>query len=447
MDEKNYLEQLAAFLSRVTTADLPHDVVEKSKDCILDVVECVYGANPDDSRIVGARNSISLLSAGSSLWGTSARAAAADAAFYNALCASVSYRNDLERKSGTHAGAVVTAAAVSAAETYGVGPADTLAGVVCGYEAMARLGRVLQTAGLPHALRISALTAAFGAAAAVSRTLSFPERQFVSALSFACHSASGNNQWGIDGTGEDVFQAGWGARNGYQAAMLAMGGAEGTANALEGPAGFLEGVGARSFAPLLAEDLGKTYYIRNVEFKPVEGCLMVQTPAQAAAKLAQKTPLSAGEIMSVQIYVSKQAKDQPGCDSLRVHNVVQAKMNIRYATAAALIRRSCEGIPWYPPFDEGALRLMERCSLEEASHFTAVFPQTIPAKVVVRTASSDALMIEQPDFQGLTRDELAARFQKTVSARRSACAAEEIRKAIDGWLSAASVAEIINTWR
>lgn len=447
MEENTILQRLAAFLTQVDLENLPENVVEKSKECLLDVMECVYGANPDDQRIVGAGKSISLLPTGSTLWASDRRAAPADAAFYNAVCASVSYRNDLDREGGTHSGAVVAAAAVSAAEAYHADPANTLAGVICGYEAMARLGRVLQSAGLPHALRISALTAAFGAAAAVSRTLSFTERQTVSALSFACHSASGNNQWGIDGTGEDVFQAGWGARNGYQAAMLALGGAVGTPWVLEGPAGLLEGLGARRFAPLLTEDLGKAYCVQRVEFKPVEGCLMVQTPAQAAAELARRERLPFQDITSLQIQVSRQALDQPGCDAAAISNAVQAKMNIRYAATAALVRCSCEGISWYPPFDREALDLMIRCSLVENAAFTKGFPRHISAFLAVTTKDGRRFTAELPDFRGLSTEELTARFQKTVTARRSAYTADEIRRSIDNWLSAERIEDITKTWR
>ena len=421
------LERFAGFFAKLSLSDIPLPVRQKAAHCLLDVLECCACA-PADHRLAGALASVrpEARAQGAAAWGEAYALPPGDAAFLNAVRGSLSYRNDLHRRSASHAGAVVCAAALAAAEGTGASPRRVLLGIIAGYDAMLRLGEVLLEAGLPKGYRSSALTAPFGAALAVAVTLGLNTRQITSAASFACHSAAGNNQWAAAGTGEDVFHAGWGARNGLQAAFLAAGGALGCADGLEGENGLLTCLNAHAGLPLLCQDLGTRWLLSEVEFKPMEACLMLQAPCQAAQMLAREPDLTPEAISGIEIRVCAQAKKQPGCDARSVETCVQAKMSLRYGVAGVFSGQT----DWAAP-TAMTKRLMERSTVRVNDLYTKRFPQETPA--LVRVTTPDAVWErEVPDFVPLTTEELEARFFVSCGRWLGSDAAAALHRAVLG---------------
>ncbi len=412
MQEMSILEQMGAFYGGLSLENVPAEVIEKAKLCLLDVLECCQAA-PWDHRLKGALGSVRSYKTekGAAVWGEDFCLWAKEAAFVNALRGSLSYRNDLHRRSAVHGGAVVCAASIGTAEEYGVSPKQVLLGIVTGYDAMIRLGETLLRAGLPKGYRSSALCGAFGAAVAAGKTMGLPARKLAFAASFACHAAGGNNQWAAAGTGEDALQAGWGARAGIEAAELAGAGAMGCLESLEGEDGLLACLGAREEAFHMTEELGKRFCILEVEHKPIEACLMLQTPCQAAEKIRVRRDIHPREVEKVLLYVAGQAKRQPGCDSLQAENSVQAKMNLRYGVARTLYRRDT----WEKP-DEEMQSLMEKIQVIEEPAFTAQFPLKVPARVQI-WAGGRCFEEEAADFIPLAPEEVRERFAGTCKSQ------------------------------
>lgn len=416
------LERFAGFWTEAQLSDIPQPVIEKTKLCLLDVLECCARA-PKDHRWQGALGSMAVgrVLNGAAVWGEGFCLNAPDAAFVNAVRGSLSYRNDLHRKSACHAGAIVCAAALAVAEQYGASTERALLGMLTGYESMLRLGEILAQAGLPKGWRSSAVCAPFGAAMAAAKTLGLSARQTVSAASFACHSAAGNNEWAEAGTGEDVFHAGWGARNGVSAALLASAGAVGCASGLEGENGLLACFGAGRNAAGLIEGLGAQYKVLEVEYKPMEACLMLQAPCQAARQIRQLAGFDAGRITSVQIAVAGQAKCQPGCDARIVGNAVQAKMSLRYGVAKELT-----GIAGWQATIAELQKVMDCTQVVEEAAFTRQFPLRTPARVTVVTAAG-TYQKEVSDFMPLTPKQVEERFLAACSGWLGSRNAEAVR--------------------
>lgn len=195
----NNLETLASFLHSLKLESLPEQTIRKAKLVILDVLECYYGADVSDSRIESANKFVKSSTGSTSLWGTKEKVESGHAAFYNALRASESYRNDLVRSVGIHAGAIAVSVAFAMAEEHEASGEDVICAVVAGYEAMGRIAKALK---LGPGWRTSAVAAVFASVAAACRCMKVDNNVFASALSFATHFSSGNNQWGADGTGK-----------------------------------------------------------------------------------------------------------------------------------------------------------------------------------------------------------------------------------------------------
>ena len=404
----NNLETLASFLHSLKLESLPEQTIRKAKLVILDVLECYYGADVSDSRIESANKFVKSSTGSTSLWGTKEKVESGHAAFYNALRASESYRNDLVRSVGIHAGAIAVSVALAMAEEHEASGEDVICAVVAGYEAMGRIAKALK---LGPGWRTSAVAAVFASVAAACRCMKVDNKIFASALSFATHFSSGNNQWGADGTGEDVFQAGWGAMNGIMLSRLAECGAEGTVNAIEGDAGLLACFNSTGNAHYLTDSLGTSFYIDDVEFKVIEGCIMVQSPGQ----LASKFDLDISRIKRIDVSVPQQALRQPGCDSLFINGTVSAKMNIRYVVAYSLIHKSCSEIKFNMPYENDVIDLMGRIRLKESPEATGLFPSRIPCDISVELLDGTLIHKRAEDFHSLSESELLDRLYATLS--------------------------------
>lgn len=262
------------------------------------------------------------------------------------------------------------------------------------------------------------------------------EREFASAASFACHRASGNNQWAAAGTGEDVFQAGWGARDGVEAAELAGAGAVGTLESLEGEDGLLTCLGARKEAWHMLENLGKRFCILEVEHKPIDACLMLQTPCQLTKKIREQNTILPRKVEKIFLYVAGQAKRQPGCDCLQVENCVQAKMNLRYGVAQTLYGRD----DWENP-DQEMQCLIENIQVLEDPAFTVQFPGKVPARVQI-WAGGDCFEGAAADFMPLSPEEVRGRFAETWGRGFGTERAEKIIHAVDSLENLTSMQEL-----
>ena len=409
---------LADYTAALRVDALPEAVLDKLKLCIRDALECCLSPMRDQ-RSDAAFSSISRSPAlPCTLFGTAEHASAADAAFYNTVKGALTSRNDSSRTAICHPGSILIPVTFAIAQQTGASGAAVLEALLAGYETMIRLGSALVAANINGSWRNTSLVAPFGAAFAAAKLLGLDARQIASAASFSCHFAGGVNEWAVAGTGEDVFQNGWGAHNGIFAAQLAAAGAVGCDSILEGKSGLLSALDALDTQKLLTEGLPDTFRILEVIHKPINSCFMVQGPAQTAQRLLQEagTPIAPAQIKSVEIDVAGQAKNCPGCDNNRsIGSLVQGIMSIQLGVASTLVRGSCDGINWAPPIDEAILQLMRRCHLREDPQMTAAFPQLQGARIRVQLQDGRCFAAHQPDALPLTPAKVHARFLSTAA--------------------------------
>ncbi len=424
-------KNLSGFFCSLVKRDIPESTWKGVNRSILDMIECVYSSERSDSRIQGIYRTIKTnRQAGCRLWGLGEFASMQDAALYNASCGAISYRNSLIRQSGTHPMEIVAASCIAAAEEHGLKWDSVVLGVICGVEIVNRLGMALQKAGLKPSFRNTAICAPIGAAVGVSKTLGLEPNHMANAIALASHFSFGTNQWGKSGTGEDVFQAGFGARNGLLCAVMAGNGAVGADVSLEGDAGLLACYGAQEHAHVLTDGLGDSWSIDCLEYKPIGACLMTQTPAQAITRLVGDCGIGIDDVKDVKIMVCAQALRQPGCDSLEVGNLIQAKMNIRYVVASILAGSRISEIRWAPPYDSDVMDLMRRIRLIEKPEYTMTFPGRVATTIVVSTLEGKILEIEMEDFKSLSADESMELFRKVVDSKNGCGSAEMIAESL-----------------
>ena len=189
-----------------------------------------------------------------------------------------------------HAGAVVVPAVLAVCERHHLGADRLLLGIAVGAELMCRLSLVAPKATHKAGFHPTAVFGALAAAGGVSAALGSAPAATTSALGIAGSMASGIIEYLAEGTSTKRMHAGWAAQSGIRAALMARGGFDGPRTVLEGDHGFYRAFApsvAPDFNPLL-RDLGRTWVMEQIAFKPYACGTMTQPFVDCAIELAEQ---------------------------------------------------------------------------------------------------------------------------------------------------------------
>lgn len=426
------LTALAGYAAGIDVARLPPDVVARAKTCIVDALAGCF-ALPRDRRVLAALavSAPRETPPAATVVGRAARTAPADAAFANAVASAAAETNDTFPATAVHPGIVVVPAVLAAAEAAGREGADAIAGVVAGYEAMARIARAVITPEVVKIWRSSGLTGPAAAAIGAARAAGLDAAAIADAAALGTHAAGGFNEWANAGTAEHVFHIGAAARTGVVSATLAEAGAGGAHSVLDGRAGLLAAFGASARAAGLAAGLGDGHEIRGVVHKPAPACFFAQTPAQVAATLAAS--IDRAEIASVAIGVGGPAARFPGCDNPGpMRSRQDASMSIHFAVASVLLRGAIRHANWEAFDDPATNALAARCSVVIDPDLDAAAPAKAGARIAIRLRDGSVREARAADLRSMTDAEVEARFLDLAGAvlgpARAASALAHVRR-------------------
>jgi 2-methylcitrate dehydratase PrpD len=407
------------------------DVIAKAKICLLDFLSCAFEArhHPWSRQAIGIARAVEN---GATIIGTSRLATPGDAAFANATLGHGLVREDMHAASICHHGVVIWPTLLALSERTPLSGATLLAAAIVGYETGAQIGRALFTADLARLYRPTGLVAPLGAALAGSRALGLTEDAATSALAIAANTSSGLNQWPHAGGSEMYFHPGFAARNAIAAIELAEAGALASETILEGEAGLFAAyrrqpapAGIRLFA-------GSQPEIMAVYNKPVPACNFAQTAAQAALRAARELR-QPDDIEAISIRIPEAAARYPGCDSKGPFgNALQAKMSIPFSVAAVLVRGAIEEANYAEIGDVRILNLVRRTDLQIDAGFTAAFPASQGAEVVVRLHNGNTIRQRLDDVIAATPQEIRARFRQAAAEAGGEKRARHLEELVDG---------------
>lgn len=412
-ENETILEQLAEFTAGIDCGRLPENVKRKIVLCIMDALECCLSGSAGDPRLGAVWRYVRQRGGGASAYARGRKLTCGDAVFYNTVAGAISSRNDISKSGSCHPGSIVVPVVLALAEENGNSGGQVMEAVLSGYETMIRLGIALRASAMPGAFRSTAVLAPFGAAFAAAKLLGLSREQTVSAASFACHSAGGLNNWVSEGTGEDVLQNGWGARNGLEAALLAATGLPAAKSALEDRDGLLAAFSATGQQSFITDELGEKWHILDVDFKPMSSCLKLMAPCQIARKLLREVT-DIRKIREIRIGVAEKTLHHAGTARVDVESQVQAIMSIPFGVANVLVFGDYRDIKWYPPYDERVLELTKRCRVEADPWLTGIFPAKRGARVALVMEEGGVAELLQEDVEGLEAADIEALFGSTM---------------------------------
>jgi 2-methylcitrate dehydratase PrpD len=283
-------KRMGEFVAAVDAGQLPPDVLEKARTCLLNSYGIALGCHATPYAPVARRAALAMdgeVAGGATLLGDGRRTSVAGAALANS--ALFHGRAQEDTCGAAHFGAIMVPLLSAMIEAHGYPVNRLIPALVAGYEAGGLLELAYSPRTTPAGLRASPLYGAIAAAAAAARLMARPAPQAAAALSNAAAFAGGTLQSFDDGTDEWRYQVGVAGRLGYVAAQLASAGSVSAPRAFEGRTGFVQAY-ARTVCDVeaLAARLGRDWSIHRVTFKPYPVCAFNQTPVTAALQLRER---------------------------------------------------------------------------------------------------------------------------------------------------------------
>ncbi|MGA2214985.1 MAG: MmgE/PrpD family protein [Bryobacteraceae bacterium] len=307
------MKRLSSYMTEASTAPLPPEALEKTKQHILDT----FAAMVSGADLAPGRFAINFARAHSAektatVVASDVVCGAIEAAFSNAMLAHSDETDDSHAPSESHPGASMVPAALAAGEQFNIDGARFLRAVALGYDIGTRVTMTIGIGAFQTSTHISthALSGTFGSAAAAGCAASLNEQQMRWLIDYASQQASGIKTWqrDTDHIQKAFLFAGMPARNGITAALLVQAGATGVDDVLSGPDNFLADYAPQAdpakLAASLTDTLGQRYEITRTNIKRWTVGSPIQAPLDALEAILKRRPFDADQVRTVTVRVA-----------------------------------------------------------------------------------------------------------------------------------------------
>jgi 2-methylcitrate dehydratase PrpD len=340
-------QRLARFALDLSHRQIPPEVIERAKDCILDTIAVsLYGATKPWSRSVIELIRDGGINGRSTVFGEGWKARAAQATLANGVMAHAFELDNVRQPgAGVHPGATAFLPALAVAEETNADGRALLGAFVAGCEVMSRIGVAAGNSLERRGFHAPGLTGPFGSAVAVGRLLGLNQRQMVNAMGIAGSYSGGLLEFSRSQDGAMVkrLHLGKAAEGGVTAALLASRGFAGPETVLEGKFGFCRTFSDSPKLSRLTHRLGQDFETLNICIKRCACHINAHAPIEALQRLREKIRFELDDIQEIVV---------AGIEKLVTHhaiydpkNVMAAQYSIPFCIALSL---------YFDPADPGS---------------------------------------------------------------------------------------------
>ncbi|KJK26361.1 2-methylcitrate dehydratase [Burkholderiaceae bacterium 16] len=423
--------QLCDFLARFTLADVPAEVVERTKDLFLDWIASAI-AGKDAPAVRKLQEFVAAMGpqqGPAEVLVDRRRTSPYFAALINGASSHVVEQDDVHNSSVLHPAAVVFPAVIAAAQAEGKNGADVLLASIAGYEAGIRIGEFM---GRSH-YRVFHTTGTVGtlaAAAAVAKLYGMDAEGINQALGSAGTQAAGLWEFLRDAADSKQLHTAKAAADGLMSAWIARAGFTGARRILEGPQGMAAGMSSDANPAALTDGLGKRWATAETSFKFFASCRHTHPAADALKDLMLREKLRADQIAGVTAHVHQGAIDVlgPVTDPKTIH---QAKFSM--GTVLGLV--AVHAHAGLGEFEDHALQdakvaaFRDKVEMVLDDEINAAYPRQWIGRVTVKTTDGRTLAgrVDVPKGDPgntLSRPELEAKALQLGAFRHGAGEAE-----------------------
>ena len=372
---------LAQYVTQINDDDFSAQARAIAVDAMLDCAGCMIAGSGEAIGSIVARTllSVSTDAGGVPLIGTKRAATPADSALYHGAIAHALDYDDTNHPAYAHPSAVIVPTALAVAALAGARGRDAVTAHILGVEVFGKLGRALNTEHYTRGWHATATFGSLAAAVVAGRLLRLSEDELVMAIGIAASAAGGLRA--NFGTMVKPLHAGYAARNGVVAALLAQAGFDASEAALDHRYGY-----CNVFNDGLTRDLdalrswGQPVEILTdygIALKPYPACGATHPGIEAAIALHHK--IAGRPIERVRAGVCKMAFAP--LIHIEANTPLEGKFSLHYCVAAALIDGRVDLATFTPErvADARIRALVPRISMELEPRFAddSEFPTTI----------------------------------------------------------------------
>lgn len=317
------------------------------------------------------------------------------AALINGISAHAVELDDGQRFGNVHPGAPIISSLLSVAEYRNLSISDLTIGILTGYECTLRLACSIQPGHKLKGFHATGPCCTIGGAMAIAAMCGYTKKQFKSALSAACTSASGILEMIEGDTQMMPYNSGKAASNAIVAASVGLSGFKCPDDALGGKRGFLNCFAEKPKLNILTDFNDQLYSTSNY-FKLYAACGHCHSGIDAALKLRSQNHFLVEEIDHIVVETYKLAIQ--GHDHNIIDGINSAKMSIPYSVAVALFKGSA-GINDYDEdsiTNRSILNLTSKITVRENEEITRLAPQKRIS--VVHVYTKDEHYLERVDY-------------------------------------------------
>jgi 2-methylcitrate dehydratase PrpD len=325
--------ELAKRASALAWRDLPEDLIERTKQCLLDwFAVTVPGAQEELTEILvreavedGARGPASLV-------GRKEKVLPSSAALINGAASHALDYDDVNFAMHGHPTVTVVPALLALGEQRKSSGRLFVESFVAGYETAGRIGLLVEPSHYARGFHATATVGSFSATAAAGRMLGLSEEQLAVAFGIAATQAAGLKS--NFGTMCKPLHAGTASEHGLRAARLAAKGFTARGDSLECDQGFAS---SQSDSFDVAKALGEPpagWHLRNNLFKYHAACYMTHAPIECAKEIRLKSNFPPERVKKIMLRIDAAADKV--CNIPNPTSGLEAKFSLRQTVAMAL---------------------------------------------------------------------------------------------------------------
>jgi 2-methylcitrate dehydratase PrpD len=331
-------QQLAEFVINTREGDVPAEVLDRSRDALVDTLGCALAGSLDEGSEIAQRWVIETgARAQAIVVGTRLASSPAEAAFANGLAAhALDYDDSLTTLRG-HPTAPMLGAGLAVGEAANASGKAVLAAIALGLEVGGKLGPALGAGHYMKGWHSTASVGAFTATAVAARLWGLTAAQLQTAWGIAASEVSGLIR--NFGTMTKPFHAGHAAKSGVMAAWLAKNGFTADTQIFDGKNHFFSTYAGEDAVPLEStmKNLGKPWEMvtPGIYVKRFPCCYCNHRPVGGMFELIKQHNIKREEVTKVRIGFL------PGADKPLIHfdphTGLEGKFSMEYNAAAVLV--------------------------------------------------------------------------------------------------------------
>jgi len=414
---------LADFASRLQYDDIPSDVVERMKMCVLDSIGCcLHGVTLPWTQSVEGMVMEEGASPVASIFGTSQKTSVGNAALVNGTAGHAFEFDDMHKESILHPGSIAIPVLFALVEKLGkVSGKEFLTAMVSGYEIGARVGNAASIQLFFDGFHPQGTSGVFVGAAAAGRMLNLNP-----ALMLDCLGIAGSQAGGLMAAQEGAmvkrFHSGRAAQSGIYSAFLAQKGLTGISNVLEaGYGGYLSTYSTSPKPERLLSGLGSIWESGQVGFKPYACVTSIHSSLDALVLIMNSNHLKPENISRIDVGLSPMTFTHCAWE-YKAQGVTAAQMNLYFNMASVAF----DGVLFTEQYSESKLTEPKLQAFMQKVH--AYIDSDIESmgvafrhasRVKVTTTSGEVFQQEILDRRGspenpLSKDDIQFKFRNVV---------------------------------